>query len=184
MAAPPPRPLYLTNHLSLLQTFSSFLTVATHEILYQRGIYPVSTFITARAYNFPIHQSRHPAVCAWITSAVSSVQTQLAKGIVRRVAVVIYNPNCQVLERFMFDVERFPVVVREEQLTTFESREEEGQEMRGVSVSDIEEQLRATVRKLAYCGEKLGELPEDCTFTICVELKEEAEVPIGVSSLE
>ena len=83
----------------------------------------------------------------------------------------------------MFDVERFPAVAREEQLTTFESREEEGVEMRGISVSDIEEQLRATVRKLAYCGEKLGELPDGCTFTVCVELKEEAEVPIGVSDL-
>lgn len=88
------------------------------------------------------------------------------------------------MERFVFDVERFPVVPELEKFTEF-VRDGEGEEgFRGVGVSavDVEEQLRAAIRKLAYCGGKLGELPEGCTYIVVVELKDTAEPPIGVRS--
>ncbi|KAG6017233.1 hypothetical protein E4U41_004253, partial [Claviceps citrina] len=53
----------------LLSSFTNFLTVALHSILYHRALYPPASFLTARAYNLPVHQSRHPAVCAWIRDA-------------------------------------------------------------------------------------------------------------------
>lgn len=92
---------------------------------------------------------------------------------------MIYNQDAEVMERFLFDVERFPVVDAKEQLTDFEARE--GAEGPGVSRSDVEEQLRATIRKLSYAGEKLAPLPADCTFTVAVELRDKANPPIGVS---
>ena len=83
----------------------------------------------------------------------------------------------------MFDVSAFPSVPEKERLTEFEGTAAEegddGEELR-VNKIDIEEQLRATIRNLAYCGEKLGTLPEDCTYTIAVELKDDVEPPIGV----
>jgi mitotic spindle assembly checkpoint protein MAD2B len=177
MATPP---TLLTNYQSILQTFTDFLTVALHTILYERGLYPANTFISTRKYNFPVRQNRHPKVCAWINDAVSSVSTLLLKGTVRRVVVVIYSRDLQVMERFMFDVERFPVVDPKEAFTEFEAREGQG-EMR-ISVTDVEEQLRGTIRRLAYTGGKMGPLPEGCTYTLAVELREKADVPIGVSS--
>jgi mitotic spindle assembly checkpoint protein MAD2B len=176
MATPP---TLLTNYQSILQTFTDFLTVAIHTILYERGLYPASTFISTRKYNFPVRQNRHPKVCQWINDAVSSVSALLLKGAVRRVVVVIYNRDLEVMERFLFDVERFPVVDPKEALTEFEARE--GQQMR-ISVTDVEEQLRATIRKLAYTGSKMGLLPEGCTYTVAVELRDRADPPIGVSS--
>lgn len=95
---------------------------------------------------------------------------------------MIYSDQQEVLERFMFDVSAFPSVPEKEKFTEFEgtSAEEgdDGEELR-VNIIDVEEQLRATVRKLAYCGSKLGKLPNGCTYTIAVELKDEAEPPIG-----
>lgn len=85
----------------------------------------------------------------------------------------------------MFDVSNFPSVPEKERFTEFEGTEakegDDGEEMR-INKVDVEEQLRATVRKLAYCGGKLSDLPDGCTYTVAVELKEKSDPPIGVSS--
>ncbi|TAQ91663.1 hypothetical protein B7494_g114 [Chlorociboria aeruginascens] len=183
MAAPPSIILY--TYQSLITTFSDFLVVAIHTILYERSLYPESTFISTRKYNFPVRQNRHPKVCKWITDAVAAVEEQMVKGAVGRVVVVIYSEQAEVLERFLFDVSSFPSVPADELLSLFEDEEaaqsdpSEAKEALNISLVDIEEQLRATIRKLAYCGSKLGLLPENCTYTVAVELKDQADPPIG-----
>lgn len=101
--------------------------------------------------------------------------------------MVIYSPSADPLERFMFDVSRFPAVPAAESLTLFEDRPPAAQEMDRkigpINTVDLEEQFRAVMRKLAYCGSSLGKLPEGCSFTIAIELKEKAEKPIGVSAM-
>jgi mitotic spindle assembly checkpoint protein MAD2B len=173
-----PQSTHLANALSLHQTLTDFITVAIHTILYARALYPLSAFISTRKYNLPVRQCRHPAVCEWINSSVSHIEPLLKAGTVKRIVVVIYNRDAEVMERFLFDVERFPVVEVREQLTDFEGRDDA--ERVGVSRSDVEEQLRATIRRLAYTGEKLSPLPEGCTYTIAVELRDKADPPIGV----
>ncbi|KAI3322119.1 HORMA domain-containing protein [Xylariaceae sp. AK1471] len=191
----------------LLTTFTHFLTVCIHNILYYRGLYPSTTFLTSRAYNLPVHQSRHPAVCAWIRDAVDAVRAQIAQGAVERLAVVIYGSgSARVMERWMFDVARFPVwkgLPRDgkgkEKAWGRDDDEEDGANDGGggggnagvgpggeqqpnqskVNWTDVDEQLRAAVRRLAYAGEKMATLPEGCTFTVAVELRDEAEAPIG-----
>ncbi|AEO60842.1 hypothetical protein MYCTH_2068800 [Thermothelomyces thermophilus ATCC 42464] len=76
----------------LLTSFNSFLTVAIHNILYYRNIYPATTFLSTKAYNLPVHQNRHPKVCAWIRDAVDAVAAQLSTGHVSRIAIVIHSP--------------------------------------------------------------------------------------------
>lgn len=174
----------LNNYPSLITTFTDFLVVAIHTILYERGLYPQETFLLTRAYNFPVRQNRHPLVCKWITDAVTAIHAQLLRGTVRRVVFVIYSDQQEVLERFLFDVSGFPSVPETERFTEFEGtfaeEGDDGNEELKVNLIDIEEQLRATVRKLAYCGSKLRMLPDNCTYTIAVELKKEADPPIGV----
>ncbi|KAI6709618.1 MUS26 [Diplocarpon mali] len=133
--------------------------------------------MTTRAYNFPVHQSRHPAVCDWINSSIASISVLLQKGSVKRIAVPIFDDTGEVMERFMFDVERFPVVGEKERWTEFEGRVEG--EQAGVKRADVEEQLRGTIRRLDYACSKLAPLPGGCTFSVAVELRDEAEVPIG-----
>lgn len=82
----------------------------------------------------------------------------------------------------MWDVSRFPVVAAEERETAFAAAEEEGDEDGGGTDAEnvnLEEQFRAALAKLTACGSVLGPLPPGCTFTVAVELKEEAEAPIG-----
>ncbi|KAI0486129.1 HORMA domain-containing protein [Xylaria cf. heliscus] len=204
---PPPTPapgssVTIPQATRLLTTFSHFLTVCIHNILYYRGLYPATTFLASRAYNLPVHQSRHPAVCSWIRDAVDASRAQIAQGAVERLAVVIYDGSGAVMERWMFDVARFPVWKGVSGDGNWKDRawgreDDDGDDASGdaatiagdgvpvdeeqskVNWTDIDEQLRAAVRRLAYTGEKMAPLPKDCTFTIAVELRDEAEAPIG-----
>ncbi|KAI1104067.1 DNA-binding protein [Jackrogersella minutella] len=182
--------LPLSQVSQLLTSFTQFLTICIHNILYYRSIYPAETFLTSRAYNLPVHQSRHPKVCSWIRDAVDAVKAQLILGAVERVAVVIYDKQARVMERWMFDLASFPAWTGFKEtggMRTDEEEEEPAEEAgniepgaeRKINGTDVDEQLRATVGKLAHAGEKMSSLPDGCTFTIAVELRDEAEAPIG-----
>jgi len=49
--------------------------------------------------------------------------------------------------------------------------------------TDVDEQLRGALRRMAHAAEGMVTLPEGCTFTVAVELREEGEAPIGVGFL-
>lgn len=218
----------ITEARTLFNSFSSFLTVSIHTILYYRGIYPKETFLSAKAFNLPVHQSRHPRVCSWINDAVDAVMAQAARGSVDRVAVVIHAPlqptpskdspdqqlaPASVLERWMFDITRFPAwpggieAMRnfrgeeragdrlqdddedaDEEVGSGDEHAEEaaldtaavnGDRAEAINWTDVDEQLRGAVRRLAYAGETIEALPPGCSFTVAVELRDEARAPIG-----
>lgn len=74
----PDDPILDTYHAVVL-AFSDFLTVSIHTILYERDIYPQTSFLKARKYNYPVRQSRHPKVCQWIQDAVAAVEVEMLK---------------------------------------------------------------------------------------------------------
>jgi mitotic spindle assembly checkpoint protein MAD2B len=164
------------TYRTLVQAFTEFLTVAIHTILYERDIYPQTSFVSARKYNFAVRQNRHPKVCEWINDAVTSVETELLKGGVDRVAVVIYTKDLKPRERFMFDVSRFPAVPAAE-IDTPLGRS--GDDSPVLPTVDMEEQFRATMSRLANCSSSLKELPPACSFTVAIELKDEGKAPIS-----
>ncbi|KAI9722012.1 MAG: hypothetical protein M1812_001972 [Candelaria pacifica] len=181
MAGLPPPPI--DTYQALVTTFSDFLTVAIHTIIYERGIYPKESFLSARKYNYPVRQNRHPKVCKWITDAVAAVEAEIFKGTVARTAVVIYSAQCDPLERFMFDISTFPTIPPGEALTPFERAADDQnngeQSAPTVPEIDLDEQFRAVMSRLAVCGSTLGSIPENCSFTVCIELKESSEPPFG-----
>lgn len=85
---------------------------------------------------------------------------------------MVFSSAGEVLERYIFDISRFPIVGEKEKWTEFE-------EGRGMERVDVEEQLRATVKRLQGVGERMGELEQGCTFTVVVEVREGREAPIG-----
>lgn len=161
---------------ALVANFAHFLTAAIHTIIWERGIYPDTSFIKAKKYNTPVRQSRHPKVCEFIQAAVDAVRDQLLKGTLQQVCLVIYSPLLQALERFVFDVSKFPVVPREHLYTQLER---EDMTLIASPSVDLEEQFRAALTRLTGCGTKLSPLPPDCTFNVAVEVKDEADPPIG-----
>ncbi|KAK4663044.1 hypothetical protein QC763_600810 [Podospora pseudopauciseta] len=188
----------------LLTSFNTFLTVAIHNILFYRRLYPPETFLSARAYNLPVHQNRHPKVCTWITDAVSSVAAQLSSGKVYLIAVVIHSPlnpfslsfppspspipPGSVLERYTFDTSHFPTwttpsMATHARILQKDFRSEVTREPLlnhpSLNLTNLNEQFRACLLKMAQAMEQLSPIPEGCTFTLAVELKDDAAAPIG-----
>jgi hypothetical protein len=79
MASDSPQTALLDNYQAVVSAFCEFLTVAVHTILYERDIYPRTSFLSARKYNYPVKQSRHPKVCQWIEDAIAAVEAELLK---------------------------------------------------------------------------------------------------------
>lgn len=171
----------LVTFQSFVTTFTDFLTVAIHTILYERNIYPQTSFLSARKYNFSVRQNRHPKVCSYITDAVAAVEAELLKGTVERVLIVIYDKSDEALERFVFDVSFFPYVPPEHQTTPLRQTQTTPDD--GIYILprvDLEEQLRSTMSRLSTCSSRLKPIPEGCTFAVVVELKEDSrEPPLG-----
>ena len=72
----------LDTYQAVVAAFSEFLIVAIHTIIYERNIYPQASFISARKYNYPVKQNRHPKVCQWIQDAVAAVEVEMLKVMV------------------------------------------------------------------------------------------------------
>lgn len=51
-----------------------------------------------------------------------------------------------------------------------------------INWTDVNEALRGALCKIAYAAERSSPLPENCTFTLAVELRDQAPAPIGVST--
>lgn len=193
MADPPANAIttsnFLSTHAALLDTLVSFLTVATHHILYLRRLYPPISFLSARAYNYPVRQNRHPAVCRWINDAVSAVRDQLEKNAVERVSLCIYEcTNNRVLERWTFDLHSLPTIARSDTDVPFDfpaaaaatttttvvlttAAEDDPESGAGpstvvdelgrtVNVADLEAHFRATLSRISTAAGRLEPLPE------------------------
>jgi hypothetical protein len=53
---------------------------------------------------------------------------------------------------------------------------EEGEFIR-MSLAELYEQFRALVMQMSVCSGKLGKLPANCSWTVSVELMEDAKAP-------
>lgn len=190
------------SYAAILAHVTHFLTIAIHTILAIRNVYPTESFLTARAYNYPVKQSRHPGVCAWINAAVSAVHAELLKGTVARAVVAIaHSESCTVLERYVFDLTKLPVVRREDWETPIvrgdaqtrdavngdqeDHRDDVDADPRGPGgareheLADLTEQLRGTLAVISTCHQRLKPIPAGCTFTVAIELKNDADPPVG-----
>ncbi|KAL1972837.1 hypothetical protein VTN31DRAFT_6379 [Thermomyces dupontii] len=186
----PPQPP--TTLAALAASFTSFLTVAIHQILYLRSVYPRATFLPVRAYNYPTRQSRHPKVCEYINDVAAAVETEIRKGTVATVSVIILSLRTnQPMERYAFDLSRFPRVASEQDLhTPFEERQEGQGEEQPKPSADMVAQFRACLVRLASACARLSPLPknqdgdDEFGFTVCIELRDEAPPPVGSSQEE
>ncbi|KAF2131389.1 DNA-binding protein [Dothidotthia symphoricarpi CBS 119687] len=183
------------TYLSTLAAFTSFLTAYTHTLLYLRTLYPRTSFVHSRFHNTSVYQSRHPLVCEWIRDALSAVHAQLLTGSLSRIGIVIFaqhNANddqtgsAAILERYMVDVSRFPVVEKSER----ETRIEWASDSRSPSPDDnipardddedvdanLSEQFRAALIALTTRTAQLAPLPPSCSFNVAMELKDEMGV--------
>ena len=156
-------------------------------------------------------QYRVMLACLSFLSSYTKRQTNCCQNTQCSVAQtsVIINappPSSQPLERYVFSTNSFPRIPASETLTTFVSNsplnertnsnsdtdppdaanhpivaEANKQRFAPPPTSDLPEQFRATLARLSMSLGNLKTLPEDCSFTLAVELRDEEDVdpPIG-----
>ncbi|KAL9103895.1 MAG: hypothetical protein Q9163_001088 [Psora crenata] len=190
----------LDTYQAIVSAYSDFLTVAIHTILYERNIYPQSSFLKARKYDYPVRQNRHPKLCKWIHDAVAAVEVQMLKCTIEQTSLIIHAPppTSAPLERYVFSTASFPRIPASEIFTPFDTSlptdpppgtnsadgasqmqlrpvlvpvgQQEG--FRPPQTSNLPEQFRATLARLAPAMARLAPLPEDCSFTLAIELRD------------
>ncbi|KAL5003272.1 DNA-binding protein [Aspergillus recurvatus] len=188
-SAPVTAPRTPHNQAALAASFTNFLTVSVHQILWLRSVYPRATFLPVRAYNYPVRQSRHPKVCDYINDASIAVGTEILKGTITAVSIILSSARTnQPLERYAFDLSGFPRVPPGEAHTTFEDRMEDSSKGAppNSQVLDLEAQFRACLARLASACARLTPLPRDdeFSFTVCIEVREDALPPAGTTTEE
>ena len=96
----------LDTYQAVVSAYSDFLIVAIHTILYERNIYPQTSFIKARKYNYPVRQSRHPKLCKWIMDAVAAVEVEMLKVKMALISIMVatFKILCQAVHQIIRSV--------------------------------------------------------------------------------
>ncbi|KAF4589193.1 mitotic spindle assembly checkpoint protein mad2 [Ophiocordyceps camponoti-floridani] len=158
-------PQTAASHLS---SFTAYLTIAIHTLLHARSLYPPTSFISTRAYDLPVWQSRHPAVCSWVRDAVAAVAVQLRAAAVRRLFFCLHAAGGRdVLERWVWDLVGFPDAVVHL----------EGGSGGDAGWTDAREAWRGALLALEMRADMLPPPPLETTFSLAVELKDQADAP-------
>ena len=91
-----------------------------------------------------------------------------------------------VLEKWTFDLGTLPVVEREDRDTLLEREIAEDDVSKiglkhRINIADLEAQVRAVLSRISSASAGLRALPEDteCSFTVSIEIREDADRPVG-----
>lgn len=150
---------------TVIETFVEFLTVAIHQILKERKIYRSSIFILARKYNLPVHQIRHPGLCAFLNNEMVAIRQAVLSKSARRIFVAIFFQGLP-REHFVFDIAQMS-----RPKTTGTTTEGEGFDF--LPQVDAEEQMRAGLSKLKDHCALLEPLNHQSTFRIAMDVDED-----------
>ncbi|RCI17404.1 hypothetical protein L249_2892 [Ophiocordyceps polyrhachis-furcata BCC 54312] len=147
------------------------------------------------AYSQAVHQSRHPAVCAWVRDAVDAAEASIRQGAVARIALSIHRPaDGDVVERWVFDLDRgFPLAFdsslldHQHQRRHYDDDDDDDASVAAaaattipappLNTSDLHQSWRAALQRLAIVASSLPPTPENCTFAIALELRTDAAPP-------
>ena len=152
---------------AVLDTFTESLIVAIHRILHHRNIPPPpTTFLTAKRYNLPVQQSRHPDLCKYINDATPAVHRAISSGTVKRISVVIFVQDPP-REQFVFDITKLS-----QRRLAMAGKQTEWEE--NLPLVDAEEQLRAALSKLRDHCVSLEALDEQGTFRMILKTDEDS----------
>lgn len=116
---------------------------------------------------------------------MTAVSAQIRSGSARQIALVIHAPQSfDVVERWIFDLQSFPATWGDKDTSLGPANDvndgsrEAADE--NVNWTDVNEALRGALSRISHAGQRRPDLPEGCTFTLGVELRDQALPPIQV----
>jgi len=146
---------------------TEFFGFAVNSILYQRGIYPSSTFETVQRYGLPMLITTDGALKEYLGEVLRQLTGWLLNGQVKKLVVVICAANSgTTLERWTFNIEADKAVQEGNTDVSYEKPQKE-----------ITKEIQAIIRQITASVTFLPLIEEACTFDLLVYTNKETDIP-------
>ncbi|VDN99129.1 unnamed protein product [Rodentolepis nana] len=142
-----------------VEIIADYFNVAINNILYNRAIYPESSFKRVKKFGRSVLITTDEELIKYLDKLIDQLKVWLMADSLKRLVIVIKSVKSgAILERWQFNIKR---------------EEEE------VAVEDVDEGLGAIVRQIVASTSFLPNIKETCTFDLLVYTNRNCEIPEG-----
>jgi len=152
-----------------------FFNYGINSILYQRGLYPSSSFIQREKYGLPLLVTTKPDLKKYLDTVLTQMRKFLETKNVHKIVIVILNVKTrEPVERWQFDVEleksHLSKVDGENDNALSESDERQ-------ALKEIQEGIRGVIRQITASVTFLPTLDGSHSFDILLYTDKDVELP-------
>ncbi|KAI8381326.1 mitotic spindle checkpoint protein [Radiomyces spectabilis] len=150
------------------RTITEFFECCVSSILYQRGVYPTTDFVSTRKYGgLSVMRTVNPSARAYLDRSLPQLSEWLSQDKLKNLMVVLRSRDTEeVLERWQFDLKR-------------DAEKDESSESTVPSPSDavLAEQIRAILRQITASTSFLPAFDVPPTFHIMSYAEDDVQIP-------
>eukprot|EP01065_Artemidia_motanka_P030154 TRINITY_DN36166_c0_g1_i1.p1 TRINITY_DN36166_c0_g1~~TRINITY_DN36166_c0_g1_i1.p1 ORF type:complete len:201 (+),score=62.21 TRINITY_DN36166_c0_g1_i1:72-674(+) len=146
-----------------VSTVVEFFGYAINSILYQRGVYPATSFTQVQKYKLAMLVTSNRDLKAYLGSVLQQLSEWMMRGCVQRLVLVVTGPDGASVERWQFDIEA-------------DAAAGQGGAARK-SEDTIQREIQAIIKQVTASQTFLPLLPDACTFDLLVYAHANADVP-------
>ena len=161
---------------------TEFFGYAVNSILYQRGLYPPSTFEVKKKYGLGMLVSSDEEIKNYLVSVLDQINEWLIEKKLEKLVLVISSVRTrETVERWVFDIETDSEIGLEENEENVKpvlgGKGEEKNKKYEKSKEDITNEIAAIMRQIAASVTFLPLLEDECSFDLIVYTNKDSETP-------
>jgi len=162
---------------------TEFFGYAVNSILYQRGLYPPSTFEVKKKYGLGMLVSSDEEIKNYLVSVLDQINEWLIEKKLEKLVLVISSVRTrETVERWVFDIEtdsEIGLEENEENVKPTEGGGKGGEKNKKYEKSkqDITNEIAAIMRQIAASVTFLPLLEDECSFDLIVYTNKDSETP-------
>ena len=160
---------------------TEFFGYAVNSILYQRGLYPPSTFEVKKKYGLGMLVSSDEEIKTYLVSVLDQINEWLIEKKLEKLVLVISSVRTrETVERWVFDIETDSEIGLEEDGENVKppnNGAEEKNKKYEKSKQDITNEIAAIMRQIAASVTFLPLLEDECSFDLIVYTNKDSETP-------
>jgi len=161
---------------------TEFFGYAVNSILYQRGLYPPSTFEVKKKYGLGMLVSSDEEIKNYLVSVLDQINEWLIEKKLEKLVLVISSVRTrETVERWVFDIETDSEIGLEENeenvKPTGGGKGGEKNKKYEKSKQDITNEIAAIMRQIAASVTFLPLLEDECSFDLIVYTNKDSETP-------
>ena len=160
---------------------TEFFGYAVNSILYQRGLYPPSTFEVKKKYGLGMLVSSDEEIKNYLVSVLDQINEWLIEKKLEKLVLVISSVRTrETVERWVFDIETDSEIGLEENEENVKPTEGEGKggeknKKYEKSKQDITNEIAAIMRQIAASVTFLPLLEDECSFDLIVYTNKDSD---------